>query len=108
MGDLADCKACCNGVLLPFGSPQGFVVYFCTNCRRRFSGYTFDPAFEGKQIFSEYAVYIDEPVSAEIPPLPESELMDKYRDLLDSNPPQESEDEDQAPYSLPEEISGFA
>lgn len=107
MGDLAECKACGSGALLPFTSPQGYMVYFCTNCRRRFSGYAFEPIADGCQIFSEYAVYIDEPVSSDIPPLPESELLEKYRALLDSNPPQEG-GWDEIAYALPDEISGFA
>ena len=107
MGEQAECKACGGGVLLPFSSPQGYMVYFCTSCRRRFMGYTFEPQFEGIQIFSEYAAYMDEPVSSEIPPLPESELLEKYKVLLDANPPQEG-GWDEGVYSLPEEISGFA
>lgn len=107
MGDLAECKACGSGVLLPFTSPQGYMVYFCNSCRRRFSGYAFEPTADGIQVFSEYAVYMDEPVSCEIPPLPESELMEKYRELLDSNPPGEG-GWDKGSFQLPEELSGFA
>lgn len=107
MADLAECKACGAGVLLPFQSPQGFVVYYCNNCRCRFSGYSFEPTFDGIQVFSPFAEYTEPFAGRSNPPLPESELLDKYRILLDSNPPLEGGWEDQASSSLPEELEGF-
>ena len=40
------CGACEKGRLLPFYGPNGTVVYFCTHCMRKFSGYTEEPVEE--------------------------------------------------------------
>jgi hypothetical protein len=101
MVEMAECKACCAGVLLPFQSPQGFVVYFCNNCRSRFSGYASEPCSDGSPIFAFSAEYTEAYAERAGTPLPESALMEKYRNLLDANPPVEARGEDQSEPSLP-------
>ncbi|MGA1872093.1 MAG: hypothetical protein ACMUHY_00340 [Thermoplasmatota archaeon] len=85
--EYAECKLCQNGVLLPFTGPEGHTVYFCTNCRARFSGYQEEPMFEGVPVFSEMATYLvrDSLDSGET--FTRGKLHDDYRAILDENPP---------------------
>jgi hypothetical protein len=52
------CKKCNEGNLLPFYSSDGRNVYFCTNCKIRFTAYVDEPLIDKKQIFLETAQYI--------------------------------------------------
>jgi len=51
------CGECGKGVLLPFTSTDGRCVYFCTECRMRFSGYTQECIKDDEPIFSQKATY---------------------------------------------------
>ena len=82
----AGCKVCNEGVLLPFYSPEGHVVYFCNNCRSRFSAYYEEPNFEGIPIFTELAFYVTEmDVVGET--LTTGKLMDRFKSILEEFPP---------------------
>jgi hypothetical protein len=52
------CKKCNDGNLVPFYSPDGRNVYFCTNCKTRFTAYVDEPEIDKKQIFLDSAQYI--------------------------------------------------
>jgi hypothetical protein len=52
------CKKCNDGNLVPFYSSDGRNVYFCTNCKTRFSAYVDEPKINKKQIFLDSAQYI--------------------------------------------------
>ncbi|MFW3145703.1 MAG: hypothetical protein ACMUIE_02700 [Thermoplasmatota archaeon] len=90
--EYADCKMCGCGQLLPFTSPDGFLVYFCTYCRAKFSGYVDDPMFEGSPIFAEMAYYSMRDTSDHGESFTRGELMDAYKSILDEFPPQPSEE----------------
>ena len=87
MEGYADCRICKGGVLLPFTSPEGYMVYFCTGCGARFSGYYDEPLADGAPIFSERAYYTsEERLEVGVPTQP-GRVMDAFRKLLDDNPP---------------------
>ena len=85
LNELAGCKKCDGGVLVPFHTPDGYVIYFCNNCRARFSGYANEPLLDGSPAFMGYAVY-SEP-SKEVG-VPEEELKARYEELLGTFPPE--------------------
>lgn len=87
MVELAECKACGSGVLLPFYSPDGFVVYYCSGCRARFSGYSQEPMYEGRALFADFADYSDPSQENNGSNLCDGEMISRYRGLLDANPP---------------------
>jgi len=87
MEEYAECKVCNAGALLPFFSPEGQVVYFCTNCLTRFSGYIEDPAVDGEPVFAECAYYSLERQIERVEPINPGKLMDLYRDILEDHPP---------------------
>ncbi|MCU0798988.1 MAG: hypothetical protein MUC62_04895 [Candidatus Thermoplasmatota archaeon] len=87
MEGYADCKICKGGSLLPFTSPDGYMVYFCNNCGTRFSGYYDEPLSEGVPVFSERAFYTSEQRLEEGFPIQPGRMMDAFRKLLDDNPP---------------------
>jgi len=84
--DYAECKLCGMGYLLPFYSTRGEVVYFCTNCRARFSGYLEEPESDGVSVFAEYAEYTTPDIIRENG-LPGGKLIEEYRALLDDHQP---------------------
>ena len=86
MEDYPECKLCEMGSLLPFFSPKGEVVYFCTNCRARFSGYVEEPEMEGERVFSDFAEYTS-PEGIREKGLPGGKLIEAYRSLLDEHKP---------------------
>ena len=86
--DYAECKICGCGQLLPFTSPEGHTVYFCTNCRARFSGYQEEPFYEGAPIFSEMAYYSFRDSGDNGQTFTEGGILDSYRALLEEYPPQ--------------------
>jgi len=88
--DYAECRLCCNGVLLPFTGPEGHMVYFCTNCRARFSGYHEEPIFEGAPIFSEMAYYTYRDSLDTGDTITRGKLLDSYREILETYPPSPS------------------
>lgn len=94
--EYAECRICGCGQLLPFSSPEGYTVYFCTNCRARFSGYQEEPFYEGAPIFSEMAYYSFRDSGDDGSTFTEGDLLRKYRDLLEENPPMIS-DKDEVP-----------
>jgi hypothetical protein len=94
MGELADCKACNEGVLMPFHTPDGYVIYFCNNCRSRFSGYAIEPSFEGSPVFSESARYTEPFLEEE---LAGPKVKEMYRTLLEEFPP-EADNGNDCPY----------
>jgi len=51
------CGSCEKGRLLPFPAPNGMVVYFCTHCLKKFSGYVEEPTLNGSPIYAEMASY---------------------------------------------------
>ena len=51
------CKKCNEGNLVPFYSPDGRNVYFCTNCGIRFTGYINEPTINDEPIFLKMAIY---------------------------------------------------
>jgi hypothetical protein len=86
MDSNAECKVCNNGVLLPFYSPEGHVVYFCNNCRSRFSAYAEEPHLDGIPVFTDLAYYITETdVVGES--LTAGKMMDEFKMILEENPP---------------------
>ena len=85
--EFAECKLCGNGVLLPFTGPGGHMVYFCTNCRARFSGYHEEPMFEGAPTFSEMATYSYRDSVETGESFTTGELINSYRTILEENPP---------------------
>jgi len=52
------CKKCDDGNLVPFFASDGRNVYFCTNCRIKFTGYIDEPKLENQQIFLKKALYL--------------------------------------------------
>lgn len=88
--EYAECKQCMNGVLLPFTGPEGRMVYFCTSCRARFSGYHEEPFFEGVPVFSEMAYYSFRDSVDTGDSLTKGKLLDSYRMILENNPPDQS------------------
>ncbi|MEA3560137.1 MAG: hypothetical protein U9R75_12870 [Candidatus Thermoplasmatota archaeon] len=86
--DHAECNICGCGQLLPFTSPNGYTVYFCTNCRARFSGYQEEPFYEGSPIFSEMAYYSFRDPGDNGQTFTEGGILDQYRALLEEYPPQ--------------------
>lgn len=89
--DYAECKLCHNGVLLPFTGPEERIVYFCTNCRARFSGYHEEPTFDGIPIFSQMATYLVSDSLDTGETFSKGELHDSYRSIMDLNPPIQTE-----------------
>jgi hypothetical protein len=89
--EYAECKMCLNGVLLPFTGPEGHMVYFCSSCRARFSGYQEEPIFEGAPIFAEMAYYSFRDAMDTGDTFTKGELLDSYRTILEENPPTSSE-----------------
>ena len=88
MEGYAECKACCDGVLLPFYSPEGQVVYFCNSCRTRFSAYYEEPMMDGYPVFLDSAYYSDQEDHEKMRPFTPGKLMDEYKKILGENPPQ--------------------
>ncbi len=87
MEGYAECKACCEGVLIPFYGPEGHVVYFCNNCRARFSAYYEEPMMDGFPVFLDTAYYSTEEDHRTQEPFTSGKLMDAFRDALAENPP---------------------
>ncbi|MCD6383022.1 MAG: hypothetical protein J7L88_01005 [Thermoplasmata archaeon] len=75
------CGACEKGRLLPFYGPNGTVVYFCTHCMRKFSGYTEEPVVDGIPVFSNMAHY-SEPEERVEESVEESPLIDEYERIF--------------------------
>lgn len=88
MEGCADCKVCNDGVLLPFYSPDGLVVYFCNNCRSRFSAYYEEPMMDGAPVFTSIAYYIREEDLDEDDTLTKGEMLDEFKRILEENPPE--------------------
>jgi hypothetical protein len=63
------------------------MVYFCSSCRARFSGYQEEPMFEGIPIFSEMAYYSFRDAMESGDTFTRGELLDSYRTILEENPP---------------------
>jgi len=84
MDNYAQCMICGDGQLLPFFSREGEVVYFCTRCRTRFSGYNVEPADEGEPILLDRAVYTE----TEDDSKPDLGLYNSYRKILEEMPPE--------------------
>lgn len=89
--EYAECKLCMNGVLLPFTGPEGHMVYFCTSCRARFSGYQEEPIFEGVPLFSEMAIYSFRDSVDTGDTFTKGKLLESYRTILENNPPTQDE-----------------
>ncbi|RLF60842.1 MAG: hypothetical protein DRN37_01985 [Thermoplasmata archaeon] len=87
MEGFPECRACNDGVLVPFYSPEGHVVYFCNNCRARFSAYYEEPMIDGVPVFSEIASYFMGSETGMEEPLRGGMLMEKFRSVLDEMPP---------------------
>ncbi len=88
MEGFADCKACNEGVLVPFYSPEGQVVYFCNNCRSRFSAYYEDPQIDGIPVFTSLAYYITEGDLANDTTFTTGALMEEFKKVLEDIPPE--------------------
>jgi hypothetical protein len=83
-----ECRACNEGILVPFYGPEGHVVYFCNFCRSRFSAYYEDPTYDGVPVFTSLAYYITEGDLKDEKSLTSGELMDEFKRILNSIPPE--------------------
>ncbi|MFO8050087.1 MAG: hypothetical protein R6V01_00100 [Thermoplasmatota archaeon] len=89
--EYAECGICSCGQLLPFTSPEGYTMYFCTSCRARFSGYQEEPFYQGVPIFAEMAHYTYRDSGDQDQAFTRGRILDSYRELLEEYPPPESE-----------------